>query len=168
MFIITCGYSNAQLNPFQDDDAIITPNFKEDIIKEKKISKINIHYFTKPDGGPINDEGISKCYYFDSTGKVIQYNCVMMAGDKVCDSMSCNYYYDYSGNIIIKRNRHGDFFDTWYYKWSSDHLLQTQTHVHETSILSADGNFKPATQKVISADSFAYISYPKQASTIYL
>lgn len=156
------GSTYSQLAPFQDDDAMVTPNFKDDIIRDKKLSKISVHYFTKPDGGPINDDGVIKCYYFDTTGKIVQSVYIVKAGEKVCDSMCCKYYYDNSGNICIKRNCHGDFFDTWYYKWGDNHLLLTEAHVHETNVISPEGNFKPATQKVISSDSFAYINYPKQ------
>ncbi len=158
--MLASGY--AQLSPFQDEDAVVTPNFKEDIIKTKKISQITVHYFTKPDGSPINDDGIVRCFYFDTTGKIVESVCAINTGQDHCDSITCRYYYDNSGNITIKRTKQGDFFDTWYYKWTKDNMIQTEAHVHETSGINNEGNFKVATQKVISCDSFAYIAYPKQ------
>lgn len=162
VLLTTWGNAWCQLEPFQDEDAMVTPNFNEVIIKSKKISQISIHYFTKPDGATINDDGIVKCYYFDTAGKIIQSVCTTRTGENSCDSVKCSYYYDESGNITIKRTKFGDFFDTWYYRWSKDHLLQTEAHIHETSGFAVDGSFKVGTQKVISSDSFAYINYPKQ------
>ena len=157
-----CGATWCQLEPFQDEDAIITPNFHLDKIRTNKISKISLHYFTKPDGATINDDGVIKSYYFDTTGKITGSVYIVKAGEKICDSISCSYYYDNSSNIAIKRTKQGDFYDTWYYKWDNEHQLKTEAHIHETSAITVEGNFKVATQKVISADSFAYISYPKQ------
>ena len=56
----------------------------------------------------------------------------------------------------------GDFYDSWYYKWNQDNMLQGEYHVHETSTMTTDGTFKIATQRVVSQDSFAYTIYPKQ------
>jgi len=56
----------------------------------------------------------------------------------------------------------GNFFDTWYYKWYKDKQVKTENHIHEIKILMPDSNYKFTTQQVISADSFAYISYQKQ------
>jgi hypothetical protein len=160
--LLAIGNAYCQLETFQDDDAIVTPNFSEDIIKAKKISHITIRYFTKPDGASINDDGITRQYFFDTTGKIMESVCTVKTGNNSCDTVTCKYYYDSYGNINIKRTEMGDFYDTWYYKWSKDKRLQTEAHVRETSAITTGGVFKVATQKIISADSFAYIDYPKQ------
>ncbi len=156
------GNTFCQLLPFQDDDAIVTPNFSQDIIKTKKISHITMTYLTKPDGQGINEDGVVKQYFFDTTGRIMETVCTMKKGENSCDTITCKYYYDSYGNINIKRTRMGDYYDTWYYKWNKDRQMQTEAHVRETSAITPDGKFKIASQKVISADSFAYIAYPKQ------
>ncbi|HTB32968.1 MAG TPA: hypothetical protein VK808_13145 [Bacteroidia bacterium] len=162
MSVFTISNAWCQLEPFQDDDAIVTPNFNRDIIKAKKISHITIASFTKPDGAAINDDGIIRQYFFDTTGNIMESVCTIKTGANSCDTVTCKYYYDNNGNINIKRTKMGDFYDTWYYKWNHDRLKQTEAHVRETSAITPDGTFKVVSQKVISADSFAYTEYPKQ------
>jgi len=151
-----------QLDPFQDDDAMITPSFQKHVIQTKKISQITIHYFSKPDGSPIEDGGIINQYFFDTTGKITGSLYTTKAGSDKWDTIKCLYWYDNKGNLIIKRTQAGDFYDAWYYKWNKDPMVQTEYHVQETSEASPEEAFKMATQKVIAADSFAYIIYPKQ------
>jgi hypothetical protein len=151
-----------QFAPFQDEDAMITPNFKENSIRSKRISTITIHHFSKPDEAPISDEGIISQYFFDTTGKITESLYTVKVAGNNWDTVKCRYWYDSKGNLIIKRTQTGDFYDSWYYKWNSDTMVQTEYHAQETSDANTDGAFKIATQRVISADSFAYIVYPKQ------
>jgi len=162
MTIAISTHAFCQLEPFQDDDAIITPNFRQHVIQTKKISQITIHYFSKPDGLPIEDGGIIHQYFFDTTGKITESLYTTKTGRDKWDTIKCRYWYDNDGNLIIKRTQAGDFYDAWYYKWNKDTMLQTEYHVQETSDASPEEAFKMATQKVIAADSFAYIIYPKQ------
>jgi hypothetical protein len=156
------GNSFCQLAPFQDETAMETPNFQKDIIKTKRISQITIHDFSKPDGAGIDDEGIIHQYYFDTAGKIIEYLYTVKVNSERWDTIKCRYCYDSNCNLTIKRTQMGDFYDSWYYKWNKENLLQREYHVHETSTVAADGSFKIATQKIISTDSFAYVIYPKQ------
>ena len=160
--IFLAGNACCQLLPFQDEDAIVTPNFSSDIIKAKKISHITMRYFTKPDGNGINDDGIVNEYFFDTEGKIMETVCTVQKGSNGSDTTICHYYYDSYGNINIKRTRMGDYYDTWYYKWNKDKQMQTEAHVRETSAITPDGRFKIASQKVIAADSFTYVQYPAQ------
>jgi len=162
LLVITGRKVYCQLAPFQDEDAIVTPIFQENIIKDKKIAQITMHYFSKPDDAPITDQGIMLQYFFDTAGKIVESINMTKADNHIWDSVKCQYYYDGYGNISIKRTQMDDFYDTWYYKWNKEGQLQTEDHVHETNALSTGGDFKIATQKVMSADSFAYIPYPKQ------
>ena len=156
------GNAFCQLVPFQDEEAMVTPNFQVGVIKAKKIALITIHDLSKPDGAPINDDGIIHQYSFDTAGKILESLYTVKTNSNTWDTIKCKYYYDTNNNISVKRTQMGDFYDTWYYKWNKQNLVQREEHIHETSSVSADGSFKVATQKVISADSFAYITYPKQ------
>lgn len=160
--VMAFGKASCQLAPFQDDDAMITPNFQRKIIKEKRISQITVHDLLKPDGQPIDDEGIIHQYFFDTTGKIIESLYTVKVNSNSWDTIKCRYCYDSNNNLTIRRTQMGDFYDTWYYKWNKENKLQKEYHVHETNVVGADGNFKIATQRVISSDSFAYITYPKQ------
>lgn len=162
IIVVVSHHAIGQLCPFQDEDAMITPNFQKHLIRAKKISQITIHYFSKPDGLPIEDGGIVYRYFFDTTGKITGSLYTTKAGHNTWDTIKCRYWYDANGNLIIKRTQSGDFYDAWYYKWNKDTLLQTEYHVQETSEAGPEEAFKMATQKVIAADSFAYIIYPKQ------
>ncbi len=144
-----------QLEPFQDQDAIITPAFRDRMIKAKKITQITVKYFSKPDGAPIGDGGIIHQYFFDTTGKMTKSMYLQKEGKK-WDTVTCTYLYE-NNNLVVKRKQIGDFYDTWYYKWNKDTMLQNEYHVQETNDTGKD-----ATRKIISADSFAYIVYPKQ------
>lgn len=162
ILVVFSGNGFCQLAPFQDEDAMITPNFQAKLIKSKKISVITIHDFSKPDGYPIDDEGIMHQYFFDTAGKVTESLYTVKSGSDGWDTVKCRYYYDTNNNLSVKRTQTGDFYDTWYYKWDKSGMVQREEHVHETSSVSDDGSFKVATQRVISEDSFAYIVYPKQ------
>jgi hypothetical protein len=159
--LVSWGSVLGQLSVFQDDEAIITPNFNLDSIRSKRISKITMHDFSKPDGYPITDDSTERNYFFDSAGKIIQIVSIVKINTGSFDTIKCLYYYDVSGNLTVKRTDMGELFDTWYYKWYKDKLMQTSAHFYETAILK-DSNYKFLTQQVISTDSFAYISYPKQ------
>ncbi len=162
VFVMSCGDVFCQFVPFQDEDAIITPSFNTGVIRAERISKINMHFFSKPDGYPIKDEGFIRQYVFDTAGRLIESvsmgerNSISNAG------VNCRYYYDASGNVVIKRSQVEDFYDTWYYTWNKEHLVQRETHVHETGELTEEGVYKIISQQIISTDSFAYIAYPKQ------
>lgn len=159
---VALGNALCQLAPFQDENTMETPNFQKDVIKAKRISQISIHDLSKPDGSPINDQGIIHQYFFDTAGKIIESLYTVKVSSDNWDTVKCKYCYDSSSNLTIKRTQMGDFYDTWYYKWNKDNMLQREYHVHETSAITANGSFKISTQRVISCDSFAYISYPKQ------
>ncbi len=70
LFFASIQNAFCQLETFQDEDAMITPNFKMAVIRAKQISQITISYSSKPDEAPITDEGIICQYLFDTTGKL--------------------------------------------------------------------------------------------------
>lgn len=159
---IAWGNVHCQLAVYEDEDAIVSPGFNEAVLRIKKVSEITMHHFSKPDGLPILDEGVEEQYYFDTAGKITQSMSAIEADDGGYDTLICNYEYDKSDNIIVKRTETGSFFDTWYFQWYNNNLIKTVIHVHEISDSAAVKGNKMTTQETISADSFAYISYPKQ------
>jgi len=154
--------SSAQMAAFQDESDIITPTFKYDLIRTKKIATITIHEEEKPDGKPIYDDGVMQFYRFDSVPRLAESFFTIKENNDNWDTVRSKYYYDKDGRLITKRTDEGNFFDTWYYVWDKDKMLRKEAHVHESSGPGDNSDFKIGTQKMISCDSFAYNIYPKQ------
>src|SRR6202012_1786014 len=111
VFIIWCMASNhafGQLEPFQDQDAVITPAFRQGMIKAKNITQIMVKYFSKPDGYPIGDGGIMHQYFFDTTGRMIKSVYFQKEGKK-WDTITYTYVYENS-NLLVKRTQTGVFY----------------------------------------------------------
>jgi hypothetical protein len=162
VFFLSSG-AMAQLAVFQDDEDIITPSFRYDMIKLEKIASITIQYEYKPDGQGIIDDGIIKVFHFDSIGRLKDSYFTIKQTRDSWDTIKTRYYYDDFNHLIIKRTNEGDFYDTWYYRWYPDGKMKKRAHVREVPMNMADnGLFRISTQTVLSADSFAYVQYPKQ------
>jgi antitoxin component YwqK of YwqJK toxin-antitoxin module len=166
LFLVTVFISSAamaQLAVFQDDEDIITPSFKYDVLKVNRVATLSIQYEYKPDGAPIKDDGIVKFFRFDSIGRLSESYYTIKESRDNWDTIRTLYYYDDFSHLIIKRTNEGNFYDTWYYRWYVDGKMKKRAHVHEAQLATADnGVFRIGTQTVISADSFAYVPYPKQ------
>ena len=161
--LLVWSYSHAQLQVFQDDEDLITPSFRYDIIKLENITSITIQYEYKPDGQPIIDDGIVKCFHFDSLGRLSDSYYTVKESKDSWDTIKTQYFYDSKNHLIVKRTNEGNFYDTWYYRWYDDGSMKKRAHVHEVPLATADnGIFRIGTQTVLSADSFAYVPYPKQ------
>ena len=161
LFVMCVLNSSAQLMPFQDDEDAINPSFQYNVIRDKKVSTITIRYQNKPDGARIKDDGIMKYFRFDDDGKLVESFYTVKEGYESWDTVRTLYYYYNNGKLSIKRTNEGTFMDTWYYTWYDDGAMKKRAHVHEVP-LSTSGDFKIASQSVISSDSFAYSPYPKQ------
>jgi hypothetical protein len=159
--LISTVNSWGQLAAFQDDEDIIIPTFRYDIVRAKKVASLIIHYQYKPDGARIIDDGVVKYYRFDEEGKLVESYYTIKENYNSWDTIRSLYYYDKGGNLTIKRTIQGAFMDTWYYSWYENGSMKKRAHVHEVP-LPGNADFKIASQTVISADSFAYSSYPKQ------
>jgi len=161
-FMISTVAGMAQMAAFQDETDIISPTFKYDVIRQKKVASIMIHTEEKPDGKPITDEGIVQFYRFDSLARLVEsYYTIKETGDN-WDTVRAKYYYDKKNNLVTKRTSSGGIYDTWYYVWYDDGMLKKEAHVQESSGPGSGPDFRIGTQKVISCDSFAYNVYPKQ------
>lgn len=153
--------ATAQFAPFQDDQSLVSPNFRYDVIRMKKVASIFIEEENKPDGKSISSEGIVQYYSFDTASRLTQSFYTIVHGYKSWDTIRTNYCYD-KGNLITKRTGAGSFFDSWYYVWYADGKLRNEAHVHEAQAPPQGRSFISNAQKVISCDSFAYNEYPKQ------
>jgi hypothetical protein len=153
----------AQLAIFQDEEDVITPSFRYDILKLNKVKTITIQYEYKPDGAPIKDDGIIKYYRFDSLNRLVESYFTVKETSETWDTIRSMYFYDQFSHLIIKRTNEGNFYDTWYYRWYGDGKMKKRAHVHEVPLaMSNNFDFRIGTQTVLSADSFAYTVYPKQ------
>ena len=154
---------SAQLAIFQDEDDVITPTFRYDVIKQNKISSITIAFEYKPDGAGIINDGNVKYYRFDSLYRLAESYFTVRESRDSWDTVRSLYYYDKQGHLIIKRTDEGNFFDTWYYRWYDDGSMKRRAHVHEVPAASSSlTDFRIGSQTILSADSFAYTPYPKQ------
>jgi hypothetical protein len=147
---------------FQDEGDIITPSFRYDIIKMKKVATITIHFEEKPDGKRIYDDGVMQFYRFDTAGRLSESLYTIKENGDNWDTIRSRYYYDKNNRLITKRTNEGTFFDAWYYTWYDNNMLKKEAHVHETPAPGDGTEFKVGEQKLISCDSFAYNIYPKQ------
>jgi hypothetical protein len=166
VFILFCSVSFnlcAQMAIFQDEEDVITPSFRYDILKLNKVKTITIQYEYKPDGEAIKDDGIIKYYRFDSLSRLVESYFTVKETLDSWDTIRSRYFYDDFGHLIIKRTNEGNFYDTWYYRWYTDGKMKKRAHVHEVPLaMSNNFDFRIGTQTVLSADSFAYTVYPKQ------
>jgi hypothetical protein len=156
------GSAFAQLAPFQDESDIITPSFRYDIIRMKKISSITVHVEEKPDGKRISDDGIMQFYRFDTAARLSESFYTIKSGYNSWDTVRSHFYYDNKNHLVTKRTYEGTYYDTWYYVWYDDGMLKKEAHVHEANAPGDGPDFKIGTQALISCDSFAYNIYPKQ------
>ncbi len=154
--------SFAQLSTFQDEEGVISPTFRHDILREKKIASILIQDEVKPDGKKIHDDGIIQYYRFDTATRLTESYYTIKTESNAWDTIRTRYYYNGNNQPVTKRTNQGVFFDTWYYTWYQNGLIKKEAHVHETQAPAEGTSFYVGAQKVISCDSFAYNTYPKQ------
>ncbi len=154
--------SMAQLAAFQDENNLINPSFRYDVIRSQKIASILIQIEEKPDGKAIHDDGIVQYYRFDTAARLAESYYTFKTGSNAWDTVRSKYFYDRSNRLVTKRTDVGSFFDTWYYVWYDDGKIKKEAHVHETQSPAGGTSFYIGAQKVISCDSFAYNIYPKQ------
>ncbi|MGP8215321.1 MAG: hypothetical protein ACLQQ4_07145 [Bacteroidia bacterium] len=153
----------AQLAVFQDEEDVITPTFRYDILKLNRVASITIQYEYKPDGSPIMSDGTVKYYRFDSLTRLVESYFTIKESYDTWDTIRTIYFYDNTGHLVIKRTDEGNFYDTWYYRWYADGTMKKRAHVREVPLnMTGDFEFRIGTQTVLSADSFAYTAYPKQ------
>ncbi len=163
LLLLVSYCSEAQMAVFQDEEDMITPSFRYDIIKLRRIASITINYEYKPDGEPILNDGVMKYFRFDSLGRVAESYFTVKEGPGIWDTVRSYYYYDGFGHIIIKRTNEGNFYDVWYYRWYADGNMKKRAHVREVPLTNtSQGDYRIGTQTVLSVDSFAYTPYPKQ------
>lgn len=177
----------AQPLSHQPDDIFETPlTFSTDFIRSNKIRFIRAAITLKPDNQVIQDKGLSEGYQFDSLGRLtefyrtrirsfetreIQHPAVYRKGKRVArpwtefksqyvyDTTFINYYYDSLNRLVVKRMNDGDYYHTWYLRYTNEagknNILQLQK-CRETNTGNSHRNFRLGVQSVISSEEYRY------------
>ena len=183
LLLATC-FSFAQvIVPAVSGITLPEPVFNKEFIKQNKIKLVKASVVDKPDGEIIRDKGLAENFLFDTEGNLIRhyYNeitslakteieipAVYRHGREVKKSSTkINYEYQYdtlgteyvftsNGFLKMKRVCIGDFFNTTYYEYFGDGLVNRQTLCKETNIAKKGEPFKLGVQTIISDEKFEY------------
>lgn len=177
----------AQVLSHQPNDVFETPvTFSKAFIRENKIKTIRAALTLKPDNQMIQDKGLCEAYEFDTLGRLtefyrtrirsfetreIHHPAVYRKGKRVArpwtefksqyvyDTTFINYYYDSLDRLVIKRLNDGDYYNTWYFRYTAEagkNDIQLLQKCRETSTGNSHRNFRLGVQSVISAEEYRY------------
>src|ERR1035437_7428996 len=183
LLLATC-FSYAQvIVPAASGIILPEPVFNKEFIKQNKIKLVKASVVDKPDGEIIRDKGLAEIFLFDTEGNLIRhyYNeitslakteievpavykrgrVVKTSSTKVnyeyqYDTLGTEYVYTSNGYLKMKRVCIGDFFNTTYYEYFGDGLVNRQTLCKETNIAKKGEPFKLGVQTIISDEKFEY------------
>jgi hypothetical protein len=172
------------------------PVFKKDYVVHNRIKSIRSALVYKRDNQEIEDKGLSKCWDFDSIGQLKRYYATSVhgyvnkevehparfrRGRKISgpyttlepvysfDTTFTNYYYNHVHQIIIRRNRDGDYYNSVYYEYDSIGNIKKQSVFKETNASENRNMFKLGVQNLISTESFKYVRLsPRQLKRKHL
>ena len=157
--------------------------FNTDYIKQQGIKSITFDIIDKKDMQIAEDKGLLNYYEFNSTGKLNRFyytsiykvvqkefhsEPVYKRGRKisnghsytknhyVLDTVSTNYFYDASNQLIIKRYKDDTFYETYYYTYFADGKTQSEKRCKETNVSETKTDFKLGVQYIISEESYSY------------
>ena len=156
--------------------------FNRQFIQKNKIKTIRANVSTKADGDTIVDRGIVRVYDFDTTGNIKRFYFTKI---KTCekkdvtgfyygrkkrkiyyarpvfvytyDTTFTHFFYDKFSQIIGKRFRDGDFYDTWYFEYDSLRNVTKETHCRETNAGNVPWEFVLGVQTILSEEKFTYL-----------
>jgi len=183
-FLILFPDLNAQVidqNP--PDYFVFEPVFKKEYILHNRVKSIHAALVYKRDNQEIEDKGLSKCWEYDSIGQLKRYYATSVhgfvnkeiehparfkKGRKISgpyttlepvytfDTLFTNYFYNKNHQIIIRRNRDGDYYTSVYYEYDAAGYLVKQSVFKETNASDNRNQFKLGVQNLLSAESFRY------------
>ncbi len=184
LLVFVCLHCHAQIINTKPSDISLGPiNFNPSAIKQNKIKSILAVIVDKPDGEVIIDKGATQGYEFDSLGNVTRYyytifnltqnveievpeiirhgKVIRHAGTRtitkyVNDTISVNVFYDQQNRIVSKRVHSGDYYDTYYYEYTTEGRIKKETHCKETNISENQKEFKLGVQSILSSETFEY------------
>ena len=185
LFFIFLPIAHAQVIEQNPSDCFsFEPVFKNEYIIHYRIKSIRSALVYKRDNQEIEDKGLSKCWEYDSIGQLKRYYATSVhgfvnkevehpakfrKGRKVSgpyttlepvftfDTTFTNYYYNRSRQIIIRRNRDGDYYNTVYYEYDSLGNIKKQSVFKETNASDNRNIFKLGVQNLVSTESFKYV-----------
>jgi hypothetical protein len=190
-----CGHSQV-INNSPSGITLPEPVFNKTFIKQNKIRSVKASVVDKPDGEIIRDKGLAENFLFDTSGNLVRhyYNeitslakteieipavykrgrVVKKSSTKVnyeyqYDTLGTEYVYTSNGFLRMKRVCIGDFFNTTYYEYFGDGLVNRQTFCKETNIARKGEPFKLGVQTIISEEKFEYENVsPTQIKKMFL
>jgi YD repeat-containing protein len=177
----------AQPLAHQPNDVFETPvTFNSGFIRSNKIKCIRAAITLKPDNQVIQDKGLSEGYQFDTLGRLtefyrtrirsfetreIQHPAVYRKGKRVSrpwtefksqyvyDTTFINYYYDSLSRLVVKRMNDGDYYHTWYLRYTNEagkNNISLLQKCRETNTGTSHRNFRLGVQSVISSEEYRY------------
>src|ERR1035437_6263256 len=159
------------------------PVFNTTFIKQNNIKSVKASVVDKPDGEIIRDKGLAENFLFDTSGNLVRHyyneitslakteieipavykrgHVVKKSSTKVnyeypYDTLGTEYVFTSNGFLKMKRVCIGDFFNTTYYEYFGDGLVNRQTLCKETNIAKKGEPFKLGVQTIISDEKFEY------------
>ncbi len=170
--------------------------FNPSEIKSRKIKTIVFEIVDKKDFQIVEDKDLSRHYEFDAEGRlkrsyytvikriiqkdfhtapVYRHNRLVNEGGVYSksiyefDTLSTNYFYDASGNLVGKRFNDGSFYNATYYKYDSIGRAINLLSCKETNANADKNVFTLGMQQINFQEKYKYInSSPKQYKQQYL
>jgi RHS Repeat len=163
--------------------SISEPHFNRTFIRQNKIKIISASVVDKPDGEIIRDKGLAQVYVFDTTGNLTRHyfneitslektekeipavykkgRVIKKSYSKIdiqyqYDTLGTEFFYTSSGYLIMQRVCIGDFYNTTYYEYFGDGLVNRKTLCKETNSAKPGEPFKLGVQTVLSEERFEY------------
>jgi hypothetical protein len=170
-----------ELNPA--DYYSFEPVFTKPYITHNRIKTIRAAIVYKRDNEAIEDKGLSKYWEYDSAGllnryymtsvrgyisREVQHPAVFRKGKRIFppsvsyepvyayDTTFTTYYYNRQKQIIIRRSRDGDYYNTVYYEYDGDGNVEKQSTFRETNASENKNLFRLGVQNLLSKEEFRY------------
>ncbi len=195
-FLLSPQYKAQVIDQNPPDYYAFEPVFKKEYIIKNHVRSIRAALVYKRDNQEIEDKGLSKCWEYDSIGQLKRYYSTSVHGfvNKeivhparlkkgrriyepyitfepvyTYDTLFTNYFYNKNHQIIIRRNRDGDYYNSVYYEYDAAGYLTKQSVFKETNASDNRNQFKLGVQNLLSVESFRYEKLsPKQTKRKHL
>ncbi len=157
--------------------------FNTEYIKSQKIKSITFDILDKKDMQVAEDKGLLNYYEFSPLGKLTRFYYTSIAkviqkeyhsgpiyhkkrkvsngssytrNEYIYDTVSTVYLYNENQNLKLKRYNDGNYYESYYYDYSSDGRVEIEMRCRETNVSANKHEFKLGSQMVISEESFVY------------
>lgn len=177
---LTCFAQHFEQNPA--DYYSFEPVFKQSYIVSHHIKAIKASLVYKRDNQQIEDKGLSKSWEYDSTGLLRRYYATSVRGFTTreiihpsqrrgrrispaytsqeqifnYDTSFVYFHYNSQKQIIIRRARDGDYYNSVYYEYDAAGNIKRQSVFRETNANGNSSVFRLGVQTLLSAEEFRY------------